>query len=889
MRRLRAWFSRLGELFGRRRREQDFAAEMNSHLQLHIEDNLRAGMSPVQARREALMKLGGIEQTKENYRERRGLPLLEVFFQDLRFGARMLRKNPGFTLVAVLTLALGIAANSTIFSFVSAVLYTRPPVSDPDRLSVVYGLSPIHMWGSGLNPVSAPNYFTWKHENQVFTELAASNPYNSLNLTGGGDPERVSAVRVTANYFSVLGASPEIGRTFAAGEDHEGYNRVVVLSHRLWERKFGSDPGLVGKAIRLNNERYTVIGVMPFQFRLMSFQGEVWTPLVLDESQQGAAARQERDLYLFGRLKPGVTLETAQANVKTLGALAAKNFPETDNGWGANTLSLQEYMIHDFNAGPAFILLLSAVGLVLLIACANISGLMLARATGRSKEMAVRIAIGAGRTRLVRQLMTEALLIAALGAGAGLAFTIAGERVMQAALSFNDAVKLIELKIDWRVLSFTSAIALFSAVLFGLAPALKARSVEIFATLKNESATASSNKKKNRLRSVLVAGEVALAVVLLSGAGILIQGIVEGTRRNMGFDPQRILTAQITLPESRYKQPSAQIQFYRELVSRLSSMPGAKSAAITSVLPGAGPEEIPFRLRGQENLPAGELAHARYCVVSTHYFEASGTTIIAGRDFSAADDAHAPLVALVSQKLAEQFFPHGDAIGSQIRIDSADAATNPWRTIVGIVQNVKGWPLRFIDDPEIYEPFEQRPMAEAAVMVRGISDANSLAPGLREAVWSIDRDQPIGQLMSLPDILENEVAGDKIMGKMMGTFAVLALALSGLGIYGLVAYTVGQRRREIGIRVALGAGKQSILRLVIMDGLKLALIGVAVGLTCALPLPKAFGSLFQDYHISGGWIFLSVPILITGVAMLACYLPARRASRVDPIVALRYE
>jgi predicted permease len=889
MRQLRAWLSRLGGLFGRRRREQELSAEIESHLRLHIEDNLRSGMPPAQARRDALMKLGGVEQTKENYRERRGLPLLEVFLQDLRFGARMLRKNPGFTLVAVLTLALGIAANSTIFSFVSAVLYTKPPVSDPDRLAVVYGLSPIHMWGSGLSPISAPNYFTWRHENQVFSELAASNPYNSLNLTGDGDPERVSAVRVTAEYFSVLGASPEFGRTFAAGEDQEGHDHVAVLSHRLWERKFGSDPALIGKAIRLNGERYTVIGVMPFQFRLMSFQGELWVPLVLNEPQQSAAARQERDLYLFGRLKPGVSFKQAQANVKTLGTLAAKNFPETDNSWGANALSLQEYMIRDFNAGPAFILLLSAVGLVLLIACANISGLMLARATGRSKEMAVRIAMGAGSTRLVRQLMTEALIVAALGASVGLALTLAGERVLQTALSFNDAVKLLELKTDWRVLVFTSCIAVFSALLFGLAPALKARSVEIFATLKNESATVSSGKKKTRLRSVLVAGEVALAVVLLSGAGILIQGIVEGMSKSMGFDPGRILTAQITLPESRYKEPLKQVQFYRDLSGRLSSMPGAKSAAVTSVLPGAGPEEIPFRLRGQEKLPAGELAHARYCVVSTHYFETTGTTIIAGRDFSAADDVRAPLVALVSQKLAEQFFPKGDALGNQIRIDSGNTVTNQWRTVVGIVQNVKGWPLRSIDDPEIYEPFEQHPMAEAAVMVRGVGEANSLAPGLREAVWSIDRDQPIGELLSLPEILANEVAGDKIMGKLMGTFAFLALALSGIGIYGLVAYTVGQRSQEIGIRAALGAGRKNILRLVLVDGLKLALIGVAVGLVGALPLPTAFGSLFQDYHISGGWIFLSVPILITGVAVLACYIPARRASRVDPIVALRYE
>jgi predicted permease len=889
MKHLRAWFIRLGGLFNKELRDRELSAEMDSHLQLHMDDNLRRGMSPAEARREALMKLGGVEQTKENYRERRGLPLLEVFLQDLRFGARMLRKNPGFTLVAVLTLALGIAANSTIFSFVSAVLYTRPPVSDPDRLVVVYGLSPVHMWGAGLYPVSAPNYFTWKHENQAFSELAASNPYNSLNLTGDGDPERVSAARVTANYFTVLGAAPELGRTFAAGEDREGHDHVVVLSHRLWERKFGSDPTLIGKAIRLNGEPYNVIGVMPFQFRLMSFQGEVWIPLVLNESQQSIAARQERSLYLFGRLRRGVSLAQAQANIRTLGTLAAKNFPETENGWEANTLSLQEYMIRDFNAGSAFILLLSAVGLVLLIACANVSGLMLARATGRSKEMAVRIAIGAGRARLARQLMTEALLIAALGASVGLAFTLAGERVMQAAMSFNDAVKLLELKTDWRVLVFTSAVAVFSALLFGLAPALRARSVEIFATLKNESTAVSSSKKKNRLRRVLVAGEVALAVVLLSGAGILIQGIVEGMRRNMGFDPQRILTAQITLPESRYKEPSTQVQFYRELASRLSSMPGTKSAAIASVLPGAGPEEIPFRLRGQENLPAGQLAHARYCVVSTRYFETTGTTIIAGRDFSAADDAHAPSVALVSQKLAEQFFPNGDALGNQIRIDSGKAASNQWRTIVGIVQNVKGWPLRSIDDPEIYEPFEQHPMAEAAVMVRAIRDATSLASGLREAVWSIDRDQPIGELLSLREILANEVAGDQIMGKLMGTFAVLALALSGIGIYGLVAYTVGQRRQEIGIRVALGAGKESILRLVLLDGLKVALIGVAIGVVGALPLPTAFGSLFQDYHISGGWIFLSVPILIAGVAMLACYIPARRASRVDPIVALRYE
>lgn len=886
---LRAWFSRLSGNFGKERRERELSAEMESHLQLHIEDNLNAGMSPTQARREALMKLGGVEQTKENYRERRGLPFLDIALQDLRFAARMLRKNPGFTFVAVLTLALGIASNGTIFSFVNAVLYTRPPISDPDRLAVVYGISSKQMFGPNLNPVSAPSYSAWKRENKVFSDLAASNPWYNANLTGTTEPERLRAVRVTANYFSVLGVAPELGRTFTNGEDQSGRDHVVVLSHHLWERKFGSDPNFVGKAIRLNGDLYTVIGVMPARFRLMSFLGDAWIPLVLDESQQSAAARQDRSLFLFGRLKPEVILGQAQADIKTMAALDAQNFPDTENGWSAGTLALQDYIVRDFNAGPAFAILLATVGFVLLIASANISGLMLARATGRGKEMAVRIAIGAGRARLVRQLMTEALLIAALGAVLGLGFTLAGERVMRSALSFNEAVKQLDLEIDWRVLGFTSAIAILSALFFGLVPALKAWSVEVFATLKNEATSVSSGKTKNRLRSVLVTGEVALAVVLLSGAGILLQGLFEGMRRSMGFEPAHLLTAQITLPDSQYKEPEKQLQFYRALEERLRSIRGAKSAAVVSTLPGTGPDSVPFRLRGQETLPKGELARARYLVVSTHYFEATETAILAGRDFSATDDAGAPAVAIISDKLAAQFFPNSDALGKQMQIDSGDAAGAQWRTIVGIARNIKSWPLQYADNPEIYEPFEQHPMAEAALILRASGDPNSLAPGLRESVWSLNPDQPIGSLISLPEILANEMVGDKIMSTLMLTFAGLALALSAIGLYGLVSYTVGQRRQEIGIRVALGAGKKNILQMVLRGGLKLAFTGAAAGLAAAFPLPGMFMGLFQDFHITGRWILAVVAVVIAGVALLACYLPARRASRVDPIVALRYE
>ena len=887
--RLRAWLSRLGDVFRKRQREWDLAAEMESHLQLHIEDNLRAGMSPAQARREAMMKLGGVEQTKANYRERRGLPVLEVFLQDLRFGARMLRKNPGFTLVAVLTLALGIAANATIFSFVSAVLYRRPPVYDSDRVMVVHSTSMAGGFGTSLNPVSAPNYFTWKGENRVFSGMAALEPYAGVNLTGKDEPERITANRVTADYFSVIGVAPELGRAFANGDDQPGHDRVVLLDYRYWEQKFGADRDVVGKSIRLNGEEHTVIGVLPERFQLLSFRAQVWLPLMLDEAQQGAAARQTRTLYLFARSMPGVSLAQAQANMRTLGALAVQLFPDTEKGWEARCLTLQEYIIHDFNANAAFVILLSTVGFVLLIACANIAGLLLARATSRSKEMAVRIAIGAGRMRVVRQLMTEALLIALLGTAAGLGLAVGGTQLLHKVLSFNEAVKMLDMRIDWRVLAFTSSIAVFSAVLFGLAPALRAWAVEVFPTLKNDSTKGSAGKQKTRGRSVLVAAEVAMAVILLTGAGILIKGFLEGMQRSLGFEPQHLLTAQITLPESRYKEPAKQIEFYAELVTRLEAAPGATSAAITSNLPAAGAGFASFLQRGQESSSPSERARARYYVVSPNYFETIQAAQIAGRVFTEADGANSQPVAVVSQKFVERFFPKGDALGKQIRVDSNDAAASQWRQIVGVVHDVKSWPLNFEDDPEIYEPFRQHPAAAMSVVVRGAHDANLLAPGLREAVRSIDRDQPISGLIGLPDLLASEAAPDFIFSQLMTVFAALALALAGIGIYGLVAFTVGQRHREIGIRVALGAEKKSILRMVLLDGLKLAAIGAASGMLLALSLPRLFEAAFYDFHVTGGWLFLVVPALIGAVALLACFIPAHRASRVDPMVALRYE
>ncbi len=889
MRFLRRWAARIAGAFRKEHDERDFAEEMESHLQLHIADNLRAGMSLREAKREALIKLGGVEQTRHDHRRRRALPVLDILWQDLRFGARTLRKSPGFTIVAVLTLALGIAANATIFSFVSAAQYKKPAVADPDTAMVVYGTSSAEAFGPNLNPVSAPNFFSWKKQNDVFSDMAASDPYFSSSLTGEGEPEGVGTTRVTSNYFSVLGVVPELGRAFASGDDQRGREHVVILSHDLWQRKYGADASLLGKTVRINREPFIVIGVMPRTFRLMPFQTQLWIPLPLSEADQGAGARSNRNLFLFARRKPGVTLQQAQANVQTLARIAGQDFPQSEKGWSANTLTLQEYTIREFNAGPAFVILLTAVGFVLLIACANVAGLLLARATGRGREMAVRVAIGAGRLRLVRQLMTEALLIAGLGALAGLALSLVGERLMQASLTFNDEVQMLELKTDWHVLAYTSVISILSAIIFGLVPAKKAWSSDLFETLKNDTAKSSGGKSRGRLRSLLVAAEVALSLVLLTAAGILILGISDEFRRDLGFDPNGLLTARLSLPEAVYQDPQKQVQFYRQLVAKLDAAPGAQKAAVTSVLPATGPEWTPFLLKGQESTPPGERPRARHMLVSTDYFDVTRTALISGRTFSEADSANTPAVAVVSEKFVEKFFPGGNAVGQQVRIDSGDARAAEWRQIVGVVKNVKSWPLQNMDDAEFYEPFQQHPIPEMAVLLRAERDPESLAPALRAAVWSIDPEQPLGSEISLPEVLSKETTGDRIMMTLMGTFGGLALVLSAVGLYGLVAYSVGQRTRELGIRLALGADKKSILRLVLLQGMKLASIGVLIGMAAALPLPRILASLFQDFPAVGNWLFVFVPALVTCVALLACYVPAWRAGRVDPMVALRYE
>jgi putative ABC transport system permease protein len=889
MRRLRAWLLRLGGLFGKERCERELAAEMESHLHMHIEDNLRAGMSPQQARREALMKLGGIEQTKEMVRERRVLPIVEVLLQDLRHGVRTLLKNPGFTAVATVTLALGIAVNATMFSMVSAFLLRRPPGREPERVAVVTSVNPAAGFQADVNPISAPNYLAWRDENHVFAEAAAADEYRTVNLITQGQPEALPSAAVSPNYFSVLGVSPQLGRTFSDGEDQPGRNHVVILSHQLWERRFGSDASLIGGAIRLNRETYTVIGVMPASFHLLGFAPQqLWTPLVLTAADQTASARKDRSLYLFARMKPGATLEHAGAEIITLARRAEENFPETEKGWGAAVRTLPDFLIYSFGIRSAIGIMMSTVGFILLIACANVAGLLLARAAGRRKELAIRISLGAGRLRIIRQLLTENLVIALLGGGVGLLLAYWGIVFLRAKMTFNQAISAVPLSLDWNVLLFTLVVSLVCALLCGLGPALNASRTDINTNLKDESRAASPSRSHSRLRTVMVTGEVALALFLLVGTGLLIRGIFLIEHQNLGFQADHLITAGVTLDSARYKDASRQALFVRDILPRLQHIPGAEAVAVTSDLPATGPSSVTLRVKGHPDLPANQRLAALDVVVTTEYFRAAGIPLLHGRTFTEMDNATTPRVIVVNQEFVHRHLRDQEPLGKQIHLDVRGAASE-WGEIVGVVGNVKTYSEGPADDPEAYELFSQRPVPSFSLMVRANSDPDGLASALRGAVAQADAELPLARLMSMRVVIERQKGGDVIFTRILGAFAALALILSAIGIYGLIAYSVGHRTHEIGIRLALGANRPDVLRMVLWEGLKMTAIGGIIGLAMALPLPKLFDAMFFGLHFREPWLYFVVPIAILAVAMLATYIPARRATRVDPMVALRYE
>jgi predicted permease len=875
-------------MFRRTRKTSDFDQEIESHLQLEIDALREQGLSQEEARAKARREFGNVTRAQECFYEAKRWLWWDHFWQDLRFGARTLVRNPGFTVVAVATLALGIAVNATMFSMVSAFLLHRPPGRDPERIVVVTGINPAANFQPDLSPVSAPIYLAWRESSKSFEETAAIDNYRKISLTAQKRSESLRSAAATPSYFTVMGVAPEIGRTFTPEEGQAGHDHVVVLTHELWERRFGADPSILWHPIRLNREDYDVVGVMPPNFRMMGYTEQLWTPLVLNAADQSATAHNDRSLRMFGRLKSGVSLEQARAEMATLAQRTSQAFPETEKGRGAMARALPDFMIHDFGVGGALAVLMTTVGFVLVIACANVAGLLLARAVGRRKELAVRISLGAGRMRIVWQLLTEALALAVLGGVAGLLLARWGIALMAANLTFNESISSFEFLLDENVLLFVVCISLACAVLCGIAPAWNAARTDVNSTLKDESRSVSAGRSQNRLRTVMVVGEIALALFLLMGTGLLIRGIFLIEQGSLGFEAKPLLTALVNLDDARYKGAQKQIEFVKEVLRGTGEIPGADGAAVTSDLPATGANSVTLRIEGRAELPANQRLTTENFVVSSEYFRVAGIPLIRGRVFAATDTDSAPRVLVVNQEFVHRNLQDQEPLGKRIALDVTGAASE-WAEIVGVVGNVKGYSEETRYSPQVFEAYAQRPVSSLGLLVRAKSDPNGLAAGLRSVVAQIDDELPVSRLLSMSEVIEKQRGGNPFMSRVLSCFALLALLLAAIGIYGLVSDGVAQRRHEIGVRMAMGAGSTEVLRMVMWQGFKMTIVGAVIGSLMAVPLPQVFDAMFVGLHVREPRLYLIVPLAILVVTMLATYIPARRALSVDPIATLRHE
>ena len=875
LRQVRGWLVRLLGLFTRQQREREFAEELASHLALHLEDNLRAGMSPEEARRQALIKLGGVTQTQELHREQRGIPMLETLLQDLKFGLRVLRRNPGFSLIAILTLALGIGANTTMFSVVNAVLLRPLPFPEPERLMLMQGKGSGSFEGRGPGYFAAPDFRDLATQNRSFAQLGAYST-NTFNLSGGSEPERVNGVSISASLLPTLGVQPLLGRNLTAEEDREGGEKVVLLSHGLWQRQFGADASVIGRAVRLDEQRYTVIGVLPPGLNFPS-DTELFVPLALRASDLS-----NYDLYilkLIARLRPGVTRQQADAELATI-IKPGERGPRFSS---VRVISLQGALVGDVRM--MMLVLMGAVGFVVLIACANLANLLLTAATRRQKEIAVRLSLGASRSRVVRQFLTESLLLAALGGLAGLALAWWGMAFVNALLP-DTIPRNGEISVDWRVLAFNFTLSVAAGLLFGTLPALRASQMALTEALKAGSQTLGGGFGASRLRASLVVSQVALTVVLLTGAGLMIRSFVRLQQTPLGFRPERLLTARIELPRSAYTTPQQRLNFADRLLEEVRRQPEMREAALTSFLPFAeGNHYFGVLMNGQEERRPG-MPGANFRAVSPDYFRVMGIPLLKGREFSGADHEQAPMVAVINETMAKRYWPNASPIGQRIKETFRGGA---WREIVGIVGSVRHEARGEEPRPEMFVPLSQVPPASLNVAVRTQVEPASFAATLRRAVMVIDANMPVFEVRTMEERLFDSVAQPRFRTSLLGVFAALALVMAVVGLYAVMAVAVAQRTHELGIRIALGAPRHAVIGLVLRQGAKLVGVGIVIGLAGAWVLTRVLTTLLYEVRPNDPLTFLAVPVLLIVVALLACWLPARRASRVDPMVALRHE
>ncbi|HEX8140432.1 MAG TPA: ABC transporter permease [Pyrinomonadaceae bacterium] len=799
---------------------------------------------------------------------------MRTLWQDLRYGARLLLKHPTFTIVAVLTLALGIGANSSIFTVVNAVLLRPLPFTEPERLVSLWETTAKFDRGS----VSVPNLKDWREQNDVFTGIGAFQ-YGNFSLQEGDHPERVSGVTASANFFDLLGVRPQLGRTFLEGEDRPGQSRVVVLSDRLWRRNFGADPKVVGQTVALGGESFTVIGVMSPAFQYPSRLTDLWVPLVFTEEEQ--KSRGTHSYLVIARLKPGVEFSQAQEQMSLIARRLEEQYPEDQAKRGIRLFALQEDMVQFIR--PALMVLLGAVGFVLLISCTNVANLLLARAAARQREIAVRMALGAGRWRLMRQFLTESLLLAVLGGALGLLLARWGVDGLLA-LAGNSLPRAGEVTLDWRVAGFTLLLSLLTGVGFGMAPALQVSKTDVQEALK-EGGNAGSSQRRNRLRSLLVIAEVASALVLLVGAGLLIKSFMRLQEVETGMRPENVLTLAISLPEAKYPKPQMATSFYTRVLDRVKALPGVEAAAVINILPLLrtgynGDVEIEGQSYG-----AGQLPFAEYRVVSQDYFRTLGIPLLRGRFFDERDREGARGVVIVNQTFVNKYLTGQDALGKRIK------PGREWVEIVGVVGDVKQSGLTRPVMQELFMPYEQAASytQSMTLVVRGAQDPEGLIPEIRREVLAVDPNLPVYNVQTMETVITKSVSERRMNMLLLTIFAGVAMLLSMVGIYSVMSYTVTQSTREIGIRMALGAQPRDVLRLVVGQGLVLALVGVLLGILGAFGLTRLMASLLYGVKATDPWTFAGVSALLLMVALLACYVPARRATKVDPMVALRYE
>ena len=858
--------------------EQELDEEMKFHLERDIERKVKSGMRPEEARFAALRSFDRLEQSKEECRSARGVGLIENLVRDVTYSLRVLLKSYAFTIVVILTLALGIGANTAIFSFANGILLRPLPYPQSDRLAVLDETAVKR--GITSMGVSYPNFLDWREQNTVFEGIATHYGTSRFSMTLGGVPTEIRGSRVSWKLFEVLHVAPQLGRTFTFEEDRPQEDGVVILSYDLWQRSFGGDPNIIGQKVEVSRRPRTVVGVMPRGFRFPEVS-ELWVPLAFTTQTY---TRTDHGLETIARLKDGVTIKQAQNEMNNIALRIEEQNPVTNEGLGVSVTSLHENLSGSYR--EALLILLGVVGCVLLVACVNVANLMLARATARQKEFALRAALGASRWRIMRQLILESLLLALIGGALGFVLSILALRLLLTAIPI-DLPFWMNFSIDFRVLGFTLAVTLLTGLIFGVVPALQTSRVDLNDTLKEGGR--GSGGIRNRARSVLVVAEIAMSLVLLVGAGLMVQSFLRLRRVNLGLDPKNVLTANLILPRVKYKEDDQRTAFFSQLLERVRNLPGVEAASATGTLPLNGSTwGRSLTVEGYPVLSVGQAPSIQHTVVTPGYFRTMGITLLAGRDFNDSDKKDSPDVTIIDDRLARQYWPNQSPIGKRVRFGPPED-NEPWHTIVGVVSAVRHERVQEETRASVYLPHAKIPVSGLALVARTSSNPHDFIAAVRREVAQLDPDLPVSEIATMEEVVAEAIWQPRLYAMLFAVFAGGALLLALIGIYGVMAFLVQTRTHEIGIRMALGANARDVFKLIVGRGMKLTAVGVVLGAGGAIALTRLMHSLLFNTSATDPFTFILISALLSVAAFLACYLPARRAAKVDPLIALRYE